>query len=143
MNSDLKFSPEMYHRPTASQRQTHNFQYLFAEQISLTFRPTIFFELNSLFGIPYAGLHSYRTYHSYHCKVLNLNPAIHGSCFLFSKNTIAEGFPSSKVARGFTSLRTDDTASAGNDIFVQQEHSLLKIWHQRRNILGGKWNDSV
>ena len=67
-----------------------------------------------LYGIPEAGIRWFRTYHAHHRDTQHLTASLHDPCFLYTPRGISGDHQSPEVAQGFTCLKTDDTATAGN-----------------------------
>ncbi len=68
-----------------------------------------------LYGVPEAGNHWFKTYHSHHVKELSMDQSTYDPCLLFS----VEPF-------GIVGLQTDDTLFLGDAKFAEQEQEQLQ-----------------
>ena len=74
-----------------------------------------------LCGNPEAVIHWFRSYHAHHRYILHHTASLHDPCFLYTPCSISGDRQSAKVARGFTCLQTDETATAGNFAYAKLE----------------------
>lgn len=89
----------------------------------------------ALCGILEAELYWYCTYHNHHQENLLLSPANHDSCILYISHGISMERAKTSAARRFTYLRTDDTASTGNDVFIDQEYKMASRYDCRPTMI--------
>ena len=68
-----------------------------------------------LYGIPEAGNHWFKTYHSHHLKELNMDQSTYDPCLLYSNNPF-----------GVVGLQTDDTLILATHDFAEQEEIQLQ-----------------
>lgn len=88
----------------------------------LGFPPDVLFRVNRpLYGIPEAGIHWYKTYHTYHKHDLKMSPSVYDPCLLSTKASLAITSGSRSTPRGIVCLKTDDTAYIGNKAFFKLE----------------------
>ncbi|RAL61913.1 hypothetical protein DID88_002402 [Monilinia fructigena] len=71
-----------------------------------------------LYGVPEAGNHWFKTYHTHHCEKLRMQQSTYDPCLLHTKN---EG-----TGLGIVGLQTDDTLIIGDSAFIQAEDEQLK-----------------
>lgn len=74
-----------------------------------------------LHGLSEAGVHWFRTYHSHQKDFLSLEPSTLDKCFLYTSEEFSDDFDTRGVPRGFSCLQTDDTANAGDFLFIKKE----------------------
>ena len=68
-----------------------------------------------LYGVPEAGNHWFRTYHTYHTEQLRMEQSTYDPCLLYSTAPF-----------GIVGLQTDDTLFIGNETFTANEEVELK-----------------
>jgi hypothetical protein len=68
-----------------------------------------------LYGVPEAGNHWFKTYHSHHIKKLSMDQSTYDLCLLHSNSPF-----------GIVGLQTDDTLFVGDDVFAEQEQVQLE-----------------
>jgi len=76
--------------------------------------------LRPLYGIPEAGTHWFRTYHSHHTEKLKLQQASYDPCLLFTAKSDKD------QTQAIVGLQTDDTLFAGNTVFKDKEQEELE-----------------
>jgi len=67
-----------------------------------------------LYGVPEAGNHWFKTYHSHHIQQLNMEQSTYDPCLLYSNNPF-----------GIVGLQTDDTLFLADNTFAGKEQSEL------------------
>ncbi|RAL67679.1 hypothetical protein DID88_008420 [Monilinia fructigena] len=77
--------------------------------------------IKPLYGVPEAGNHWFKTYHTHHCEKLEMKQSTYDPCLLYA-NSEDTGF-------GIVGLQTDDTLIIGDKKFVQAEEKELKDAH--------------
>ena len=77
--------------------------------------------IKPLYGVPEAGNHWFKTYHTHHCEKLEMKQSTYDPCLLYT-NSEDTGF-------GIVGLQTDDTLIVGDKKFVQAEEKELKDAH--------------
>ena len=70
--------------------------------------------LRPLYGVPEAGTHWFKTYHTHHTDRLLLKPSTYDPCLLYNDDAIV-------------GLQTDDTLFCGTEKYIQMENEQLKI----------------
>jgi hypothetical protein len=70
--------------------------------------------IKPLYGVPEAGNHWFKTYHSHHVKELSMDQSTYDPCLLYSNSPF-----------GIVGLQTDDTLFLGDDVFAKQEQVQL------------------
>jgi len=73
-----------------------------------------------LYGVPEAGNHWFKTYHTHHINQLNMEQSTYDPCLLYTKDT---NFDS---AFGIVGLQTDDTLLLANEHFATREQEELE-----------------
>jgi hypothetical protein len=68
-----------------------------------------------LYGVPEAGNHWFKTYHSHHLNKLSMSESTYDPCLLFSNDPF-----------GVVGLQTDDTLFVADSIFVAKEEDALR-----------------
>jgi hypothetical protein len=68
-----------------------------------------------LYGVPEAGNHWFKTYHSHHIKELSMEQSTYDPCLLYSNEPF-----------GIVGLQTDDTLFIGDATFAEQEQIQLQ-----------------
>jgi len=68
-----------------------------------------------LYGVPEAGNHWYKTYHSHHVDELSMDQSTYDPCLLFSTQPF-----------GLVGLQTDDTLFVGDADFAKEEQEKLE-----------------
>ncbi len=68
-----------------------------------------------LYGVPEAGNHWFKTYHSHHINQLSMEQSTYDPCLLYSNNPF-----------GIVGLQTDDTLFVGDIKFAEQEQLQLQ-----------------
>lgn len=71
------------------------------------------------YGLPEASVHRFRTYCQNHCDDLDLTPATHNLCFLYTPHEMSDDTLKAPVTLVFTCLQTDDARNAGNTEFIK------------------------
>jgi Reverse transcriptase (RNA-dependent DNA polymerase) len=71
--------------------------------------------LKPLYGVPKAGNHWFKTYHSHHIDNLGMDQSTYDPCLLFSNSP-----------KGLVGLQTDDTLLLADDKFAQKEQDELE-----------------
>ncbi|RFU25514.1 hypothetical protein B7463_g10820, partial [Scytalidium lignicola] len=97
-----------------------------AQQLCLQ-KDSILRVIKPLYGVPEAGNHWFKTYHSHHVKELSMEQSTYDPCLLYSNNPF-----------GLVGLQTDDTLFVGDPEFAQQEQVQLqkaKFLAKEREIL--------
>jgi hypothetical protein len=83
-----------------------------------------------LYGVPEAGNHWFRTYHSHHVQELGMEQSTYDPCLLYSTDPF-----------GVIGMQTDDTLILGSSEFVQKEQDKLKkagfLAKEREQLLPG------
>lgn len=74
--------------------------------------------IKPLYGVPEAGNHWFKTYHTHHCEKLKMQQSTYDPCLLYT-NSEDTGF-------GIVGLQTDDTLIVGDEKFIQAEEKELK-----------------
>lgn len=123
------FARERTHKLICSRRHSHKESYFFARQRSSLFQQTYFSKFERpLYGLPKAGLHWYRTYHSLHQEKIFLCAGTHELYILFTTSEMAtKDFPAQSV-RGISCRLIDDTANAGNSLVIKRETAVPKSY---------------
>lgn len=88
------------------QSDTHTQRPIFVRPpVALNFHTDTLLRIDRpLYGIPEAGLHWFRTYHTHHRDKLRLNSSTHDPCFLFTRDGMSHDHRSCKAARGSTCI---------------------------------------
>jgi hypothetical protein len=71
--------------------------------------------IKPLYGVPEAGNHWFKTYHSHHIKELSMEQSTYDPCLLYSNEPF-----------GIVGLQTDDTLFIGDTTFAEQEQLQLQ-----------------
>ena len=71
--------------------------------------------IKPLYGVPEAGNHWFKTYHSHHVKNLHMQQSTYDPCLLHSTSPF-----------GVVGLQTDDTLFLGDNAFAELEHQQLQ-----------------
>jgi hypothetical protein len=87
-----------------------------AQQLGLG-RDSILRVVKPLYGVPEAGNHWFKTYHSHHTKELSMEQSTYDPCLLYSRGP--SGF-------GVVGLQTDDTLFLADKGFAEQEQVQLQ-----------------
>jgi hypothetical protein len=87
-----------------------------AQQLGLG-RDSILRVIKPLYGVPEAGNHWFKTYHSHHTKELSMEQSTYDPCLLYSRGP--SGF-------GVVGLQTDDTLFLADKGFAEQEQIQLQ-----------------
>ena len=77
-------------------------------------RASILKVVRPLYGVPEAGNHWFKTYHSYHLNQLRMDQSTYDPCLLYSNEPF-----------GIVGLQTDDTLFLASDEFAKLEESEL------------------
>src|SRR6266536_2037104 len=85
-----------------------------AQQLSLK-EGSILRVVKPLYGVPEAGNHWFKTYHSHHVKELSMEQSTYDPCLLYSNGPF-----------GVIGLQTDDTLFVADDKFAEQEQIQLQ-----------------
>jgi hypothetical protein len=88
--------------------------YELAQQLNLQ-NDSILKVVKPLYGVPEAGNHWFKTYHSHHLKELSMKQSTYDPCLLYSIQPF-----------GVVGLQTDDTLFVGDDDFAAQEQLQLQ-----------------
>ena len=78
-------------------------------------RDSILRVVKPLYGVPEAGNHWFKTYHSHHTKELSMNQSTYDPCLLYSNKPF-----------GVVGLQTDDTLFLADKGFAEQEQIQLQ-----------------
>jgi hypothetical protein len=78
-------------------------------------RDSILRVIKPLYGVPEAGNHWFKTYHSHHTKELSMNQSTYDPCLLYSNKPF-----------GVVGLQTDDTLFLADKDFAEQEQIKLQ-----------------
>jgi hypothetical protein len=70
--------------------------------------------LKPLYGVPEAGNHWFKTYHSHHVQQLNIEQSTYDPCLLYSNKPL-----------GIVGLQTDDTLFLADETFAEAEQNEL------------------
>ena len=92
-----------------------------------------------LYGVPEAGNHWFKTYHSHHIQQLYMNQSMYDPCLLQSNEPF-----------GIIGLQTDDTLFLADETFINTEQNELykakfmaKEWEQLTVDIPIKFNNGV
>lgn len=80
-----------------------------AKRLNLT-NDSILKVVKPLYGVPEAGNHWFKTYHSHHVNELGMEQSTYDPCLLYSNRPF-----------GVVGLQTDDTLFVGDDAFAERE----------------------
>ena len=72
-----------------------------------------------LYGIPEAGNHWFKTYHTHHAKKLNMDQSTYDPCLLHVNDSATATF-------GVIGLQTDDTLILANSPFADSEQKIIE-----------------
>lgn len=75
-----------------------------------------------LYGVPKAGAHWHHTYYNHHTLPLQMKPATHDPCLLYTQNAFGLS-GQAKIPRGITCLQTDDTLTVCNKLFLDKKEN--------------------